>query len=294
MKLYQWTVFLDMLGFREFINVDDEQKAKEAINFLKENKKIFEFHENDLSLKKKYSKTLFNLYDYYDIQFAFISDSIIINFYPKEVEENKILKDFHHYGLKIDINDSNDIYYRHSANILYIICFRITKLMFNMLSKNIFIRGGISNKFSLVEDEFVVGNGIVEAYNIESKISKYPRIVLGDDIVNDKKLMQEMKFLSKLLYNRNYIVTKDNDGYFFLNYLNAKLGQLDYKSINPEGKYMLGEVLVFLTLHKKAILKNVKSIKNSNKDPEKKEKILKKYYWLIKYHKSPSDKLCKP
>jgi len=82
---------------------DSLQKAKEAINFLKENKKIFEFHENDSSLKKKYSKTLFNLYDYYDIQFTLISDSLIINFYPKEVEENKILKDFHHYGLKINM-----------------------------------------------------------------------------------------------------------------------------------------------------------------------------------------------
>lgn len=285
MKLMQWTIFLDMLGYGQrngTIKNDDE--ANNFIAFMEENKKFLVEQERNQEIKEKYKQEWFDLYEWYDVKFAFISDSFVLTMVPKEVDKDLDEKVFH----------------LHSANVLFIISIRIFNLIFFALAKEkLFIRGGISNSFCNIKNEFVVGEGLIEAYNLESKEAIYPRILLSKKITNNTKIMDSLKFISKKMYNSNYLIKKDSDGYFYLDYLKFKISQSDSNSLsfripglrNAKQDFQgLKETMSYVGFHKQIIEENIltytEKIKNEI-NHEKKEKyinILKKYEWSKKYH----------
>lgn len=166
--------------------------------------KLFMDGPNSQEAKDRYAKDEFDLYKYYDIQHAFVSDSLIYTFKPREVDE--------------EINEV--LYYRHSANAYLIIIMRLVAYIYSCFAtKNIFLRGGISSKYCTIKGAFAVGEGLVEAYLCESKNAIYPRIVLHSTILENDKLMKELTFLSEIMYGRDDLIKKDADGECFLNYL---------------------------------------------------------------------------
>jgi len=86
------------------------------------------------------------------------------------------------------------------------------------LNKKILIRGGVTYGQLYIDDVFVWGKALIDAYSLESTIAKYPRIVIDQSIVELKGLVlfddQSLDFLS---INK---IKKDYDGEFFFDYLN--------------------------------------------------------------------------
>tara|TARA_R110002049_G_C9032115_1_gene552088 strand:- start:26 stop:961 length:936 start_codon:yes stop_codon:yes gene_type:complete len=285
-KLVQWTLFIDMLGYRDINGaINSETKAKEFIAFMEENKAGLDL-TNRPEIKQQYKKDkTFDLYMYYDVQHAFISDSLIITFSPKEVKSLKKL----------------NLKYMHSANALFIILMRLQAVIYNCFSqKGLFLRGGISTKYCYIKDEFAVGEGLISAYKAESSLAIYPRIAFSPEVLQDKQLKDSITKLSEIMYGGNDIIKKDTDGVQYLDYLGYNLSTVDMNI------RMVAEAAIRNPLHhissvestKLFFDKHARAIENKLTELEarktgltpdklkKLEKVIDKFVWLKNYHNS--------
>jgi hypothetical protein len=78
-------------------------------------------------------------------------------------------------------------------------------LQCNLLVSGILVRGGIACGRTVHADDILYGEGMLDAYNLESKAAIYPRIVLAPKLIN--KIKSEY---------RDVFLAKDNDGLWFL------------------------------------------------------------------------------
>ncbi|HJD47914.1 MAG TPA: hypothetical protein H9909_13830 [Candidatus Mediterraneibacter norfolkensis] len=116
----------------------------------------------------------------------------------------------------------------------------ISNLQFFLLVNGVLIRGGIDIGEVFHDENYVFGKGIVDAYLIESHISKYPRIVVSnralrysmDDLDEsfDAYIADALKWSNKLdmvldgveeLYIHDIFeyITRDKHGIYYLEYL---------------------------------------------------------------------------
>lgn len=287
-KLKQWTAFIDILGYKDLNdNVSSEDEAKELIEFVNSNDKILEFSNSD-AIVQSYSKDpVFNLYDYYDVQHAIVSDSIVISFVPKLIK-----------------NGINKKYYElHSANALFILLIRIEKIIFNCFSsKGVFLRGGVSDMFCMIDNKnpVAVGRGLMNAAVVESKIAKYPRVAFDDSVLKEKKIISRVSLLSKLMYNFDSIIKKDpKDGIHFLDVLGFNTMRLEpfvagARNLffdNPQSYLAAVKISeLFFEKHREAIVHSLRDLtiklENANDEDEKKpfQNAIKKIEWLKCYH----------
>lgn len=288
MKLIQWTLFIDMLGYRDINGgIKSDENADAFIEFMKTNE-LFMDGPNSQAVKDRYAKDDFDLYKYYDVQHAFVSDSLIYTFKPREIDE--------------EIDEA--IYYRHSANAYLIIIMRLVTYIFNCFhSKNIFLRGGVSNKYCTIKGAFAVGEGLVEAYLCESKNAIYPRIVLHSSILENGKLMRELIFLSWVMYGRHDLIKKDIDNQYYLNYLGYIISMsnpsLPMNAAHSPAAILgnLKTAIDYIKGHAASIEKNLAIHRRCVEETAGNEiacnqakKVLKKYEWLKDYHNSQIDK----
>lgn len=286
MKLLQWTLFIDMLGYREVNgSISSDKDAEAFIEFMETNRNILDFSNRD-EVKELYEKNDFNLYEYYDVDSCFVSDSIIITYKPKEVE--KLTKE--------------DLKFMHSANALFIICMRLQTIIFNCFTeKGIFLRGGISSKYSYIKDSFAVGQGVIEAYLAESSIAKSPRIVLHPNIEENKKLIEKINFLSDAMYGGKSLIQRDSqDGILFLDYIGFALSSSDLKSqsvaraaaLDPL-RFAAQRVVTdnYVRRHYEALGNKIQEMTSTvnkldagSEEHEKMLRVLSKFIWLKEYH----------
>lgn len=267
-KLLPWTVFIDMLGYRNINGeINDEEKANDFIKFMTSNEEVFSHQDNE-DIKRTYKKGAFDLYEFYEIKTLFVSDSLVITYTPK-VQKDEI-SELH--------------YYMHSANTLIILIKRLQTFIYKCLKeKEIFIRGGISNKFAKIEKNFAVGEGLIEAYEIESKISIYPRICLATSISDNTKLILAFNKICQLIYNIDSFLKEEN-GVFFIDYLKHNLTEPEHSLLQKIVKHS------FFKVHQECIVKKLTEICiqiEEEQDSNKKEnlvKIKKKYNWIKNYH----------
>lgn len=277
MKLEQWTLFIDMMGYG-VINgrIKNEDEAKKFIAFMKKNVDLIAEQDTE-KVKKGYSKSSFDLYEYYDIKVIFVSDSVMISYYPKEVAE-------------LTVENRRIL---HSANALFIILQRLQIFMYHCMNeKKIMVRGGISNKFSLIDDNFAVGEGIIEAYVLESKVAVHPRIVLSKSVVANELLMKAVDFLSKSLYKIDSIIETGEDGVSYLDYLGYNIRHALQGGFNIAN---LATYQAFFLTHKETIefhynatqeaINVLKQTEPINEVALKQlTDVLAKYIWLKEYH----------
>jgi len=266
MKLEQWVLFIDMLGYRD-INGDikDIQTAEGFIEFMKSNIEIFKSQDTE-QIKEDYKEGTYDLYAFYDIQVVFVSDSLIINYLPKEVPDT---------GEAVRI--------MHSANTLFIIIKRLQTFLYNcMKERGIIVRGGVSSKFCLVDGGFAVGEGLIEAYLVESKLAVHPRICLSRDIAANKSLIDTFNKICKIIYKQDTFLGDDN-GLLYIDYLRHNLCE-------PENTFLQQRVkMAFFMLHKKTIEDKLRAIEakimaaNQN-EISKLQSVKDKIVWLKEYH----------
>ena len=286
MKLLQWTLFIDMLGYREVNgSISSDKNAGDFIVFMETNKNILDFSNRD-EVKDRYAADEFNLYEYYDIDSCFVSDSIIITYKPKEVEKlvNEELK------------------FMHSANALFIICMRLQAIIFNCFTeKGLFLRGGISSKYAYIKDSFAVGEGVIEAYLAESSIAKHPRIVLHPNVEENEKLMEKIEFLSSVMYGGKSLIQRDSqDGVLYLDHIGYALSSSDSKSAavvhaaarDPSRLFAHKAATEnYVRRHCEALRSKIRELTSSleqaetgSEEYEKVQRVLGKFIWLKEYH----------
>lgn len=94
------------------------------------------------------------------------------------------------------------------------LCEIISNFQYALLCSGILCRGGISYGKHFSTEDFLFSHGLIDAYNIESKLALNPRVVIS-------KALIELVFGSAGNVNSELIL-EENDGLFFLGYLNGE------------------------------------------------------------------------
>lgn len=291
MKAVQWTVFIDMLGFKKLnSSVTTDEQAQELIKFMTTNRDVLvQIEANTLQYYNQ--NKVFNLYEWYELKSAYISDSIVVTFKPKEVDWEK----------------NADKALMHSANALMLIVMRLGALMHKcLLEKEITFRGGISTEYCDISESFAVGAGLSSANEAEGKAT-YARLALADDVVRNAKLMKQIRELFKRMYGDSEFLVKES-GVTYVNALDIMLAGADMScpSVAMAIRNHQGRVAVigarklaevFLEAQKALVVKSIREFyaayRNDYADVGSRKsyrRVLKKYFWLRHYHNAAAKK----
>ncbi len=136
-----------------------------------------------------------------------------------------------------------------------------------LLADGIIIRGAITVGDIHVGEDIIFGNGLVEAYKLESDRAIVPRIIMSEGVI---KLCQKYHqyYADESPFSR--VLLKDADGNVFLNYLhNPYLGEGSQEYVEEVGK--------FLKIHKEIVEKRLEEFSSDIR-------VFDKYVWLGSYH----------
>ena len=183
-KLYEDRVclFLDILGFSEHVR-QTQPKDKDE-NFSKVNEIANLLH----SLPAKLN-SFGNSNDYR--QMTQFSDSIVVSF--QLTDKNAF----------IELLDD------------------IVQITMNLIIKGYLVRGGITYGKLYHKNNIVFGPAMITAYELESKIAMYPRVIFDKELVDE--LIKSGDIVIASLINNNiessYFWREDIDGKYYLNFL---------------------------------------------------------------------------
>ncbi len=225
-----YCAFLDVLGFRDKIRTEEERGNLDLL--------FYEFRECLLEAKPQLD---FGRID--KVRGGYKQENWALNFFTDNVA----------IGLPVDSMDSIEF-----------LIMNISAYQLSFASKGFFLRGGVSKGKHFQDDKMVFGPAIIEAYNIESKKSVNPRIVISPEVFED--LPDHLSFNTGINPKKDF-VNLDTDGNYYINYL--------YDSIQ-EG-YTPPIYWVRLDEHKEQIIIALEKFKG---DFSK----FTKYQWLADYH----------
>lgn len=221
-------VYIDLLGFKAAIRSGDEGKIASLIELLRDLKKLrgeFEFHEDAWG-----GGNQFNIRP----AISTFSDLIVISYRTERLRKMS---------------------YRNSlGTVLLTANSLIANLAAAAIRLDLLIRGGATVGPLYHEDDVVLGEALVEAYELESQHSIYPRIALSS------KLYSEVKNF----YPPKLLLLKDGDGITHLNYFNSMI-----RSREREQR------MVWLTDVRRTVANN---IENFNR--QECRRVLEKWVWF--------------
>jgi len=109
--------------------------------------------------------------------------------------------------------------------------FQIANVMSYLLNCGFLFRGGVGYGKHFVDihigQTYIVSEGLIQAVEIESKISNYPRIVISQEALDE--IISQMDSL----YDLDNMLIQDEDNYWFINpfFLNPDIGVI-YEKVN--------------------------------------------------------------
>lgn len=175
-----------------------------------------------------------------------------------EIFINKLI-DAHKHTLELNSKSSKLNLLEFSDSVIFAIPFNkedfnefiniISIYQYKLFCEDILCRGGVAYGKHFYKEGFLFSNGLIEAFNIERSIARYPRIVISKDLI-------ELINIDKILTTQSPLI-KENDGAIFIDF---------YKNGQRE------DILIHL--------ENILTI-NNNIDPSVKEK----HRWLREYFK---------
>ena len=275
MKLYSYTLFLDILGYSTKINNISKEESKN----------IFELLNNIESLITEYFNNASNssIYKEYTLHYTFFSDCIILSFVPKD---------------DITIHEDEIIFFNQTT-LEFIFTWIVNVQFITLLETGFLLRGGISCKDIYWLDNKVVGPALIEAYHLESKVASWPRIILSEELSTNFNLINHLNHISKhsnMSYLPHSLLLKDDlENHYYYNYIGRMLARLNVDNLLPENMeesflkelnenlpyweniiskeiYMTTLHLTdaFMEAHNNIIIKNIENV-----DPKIREKYLK-------------------
>lgn len=131
-----------------------------------------------------------------------------------------------------------------------------------MTQNGFFVRGALTEGPICMTDEIIFGSALVECYQLESKTSIVPRVLLAEPL---RRLLTEPPGLvgSRDLPNPEDGICRDVDGWWFVNYLQAA----------QEGAQIRWD---FIEQHKRSILRSLSTTTRHD--------VLPKFGWACRYH----------
>ncbi|MEK3977302.1 hypothetical protein MKZ20_21955 [Psychrobacillus sp. FSL K6-2684] len=226
-------VFIDILGFREHINLSVKEpdyfiKLRDVLNYIS-------------SYQKKNYGDGFRAQKDIGKEVTVFSDSVVIS-YPVELP--------------------GSVYYL-LMDIIY--------LQLDMLQAGILFRGGVTVGKLCHDDNIVYGPAMNEAYELESKVAVYPRVIVSEKVIkkgienplNPPK--QELEYIASLL-------KQDFDEQYYIDFM-SQWQEVD-------------DVLYFDALSKIKIV-----IEKAIEDTKSVPNVKAKYQWLKRYYNSVLDTL---
>jgi len=180
-------IYIDILGFSNFVNYTSQTR----INSSEKIKRI----DNLLSMIKNFFS---NKHDPIQLsktrQTTSFSDLIVISVSLED----------------IDYMDSEiyDVFY----------------LLLNATLKGFLLRGAIAYGKLIHTKDVIFGPGLIDVYNREKTIAKYPRVIIDDVIVSDLK---DLPKKTKYAGNCERIISRDFDGIYYLDFLKSVRNEVD-------------------------------------------------------------------
>lgn len=175
------------------------------------------------------------------------------------------------------------------------------KITLELLDNGIVFRGGVSYGRAFYEKEknILFGPAINQAFQLEEKQAKYPRILVSDEVANlynnyyqqcverfdnpsddyGKRIQKvlQLEGTGNLKESEGKIVVKDNsDNRYIVNYLN---------SVKTVSYIELPEIHTFTLDFEKTLL-SFAQIKSNEAEQKNNLRVKNKYDWLIKYIQS--------
>ena len=211
-----FVAYMDILGAKKYINSDQSEDYLNKIQLL---------YNETIQMLKANNQNIYRL----STKFKIFSDNIIIAM-PYE----SFLNDLQ--------NSINSLYI-----MMFVVFFQIVALNYSML-----VRGSIVIDEFYIDENFVYGKALTQAYKLENEIANYPRVIINPkDIGKFNKADTQQRMLIRDNSNLYYI---DPFEYYF-----NEIEGFDKK-----------EALKF-------VVKTLKSMLNENND----EKINQKVCWFI-------------
>lgn len=145
-----------------------------------------------------------------------------------------------------------------------------------MWKHDMLLRGAITVGDIYHDDKMVFGPAMVEAHELEGKKAIYPRIILDNKIEEEysqwlaelqaegdsDKLYNLKNELTYTFKRKSGLLTKDEDGYYYVNYLEKIVKEMD----QPENY--------------KKFITHAESLTHQYLKPNMETSVLKKYVWL--------------
>ena len=146
----------------------------------------------------------------------------------------------------------------------------VSEYQFNLALEGLFVRGGVSVGEFYINEDIVFGPALLDAHHVESDLACYPRIVLDDKTVNR---LQRYINNYDIAPQRNKILI-DNDGQWFLNYLNTIFKY--YTECSNQYEFEKRQIEL-LFKHKVKIEEMLELHKRNTR-------VWDKYVWIANYH----------
>lgn len=226
--------YFDILGYKDLIkNLGENEFLQIVDKVVQETNKI-------INRRIKFPDEILQL------EYRIFSDNILMCYHiPSEASIDK--DDYYYYfpGKKVN----------YSLLYLGILMEQTISLQRIFIEKySILIRGVITTGTLYFSEDYVYGQGLIDAYQLENNIAKFPRIILSNKIL-DILFTYDAEVLR---FNRIPKINKVVDDIYFLDYLHE---MNDY----------------FLELHSILIKNGLAKYSNQNR-------VLEKYEWCKIYH----------
>lgn len=221
--------FIDILEFKDIIKKCKNESQKKLLFSIMEYIKDIKDHNYKGTLRQ----------DEIGKEITVFSDSIVISY---------------------DLNEN-------LQGQVFCILMDIIQLQLDLAGQGIILRGAVTMGEIYHKNEIVFGPAMVSAYELESKIAKYPRIIVDNQLLEYASMnpssqngsAMELSYILELL-------SEDKDKWLYIDFLSQNQELDDPNDINR----------IFYILKKK-ITEGIQ-----NEDP----KIVEKYEWLRNYYNS--------
>lgn len=180
--------FIDILGFKQHLIQTIDTFGEDNIEKIESIKSV-------LDLSKKITSD------------SGISESKVITYFSDSIV------------ISYKYNEESQLFFT-LLNLLYV--------SMELANRGFLTRGGVAIGKLVHNDEVIFGPALVDAYDLESKTSKYPRIIINDEVI--KKGLQHHSDNHTEEDEKDYImeiVTKDNDGYYYIDYIQKASSEFD-------------------------------------------------------------------
>lgn len=227
-------------------------------------KTMIEDSEIDIELRKKIKKAV-----------EFIRESA-------RTEEDSVRK-------VSTFSDSAVISYRLKESSLFYLLLDIIRLQLGLGALGIMIRGGIAIGDCYHDGNIIFGPAMNEAYRLESKVAKWPRVVIMPNTLelalretidrNPYGMVYDLEEIKSLLKVDEYKIEEDDD-LFFVDFLRQSEELVEFGD----------EYYNWLRDFRQSLIDGLNRYSSANDDLEisktEADKVFKKYRWLLNYWNS--------